>query len=63
VAGAEDLDLAGDVVDVRVVRSNKHSLEAELGSEGRAKARPLHEGARRPAPRRALPVIMAGGAE
>lgn len=63
VAGAEDLDLAGEVVSVRVARNNKHSLEAELTPESRAQARPMREAPPRPRGRRALPVIMAGGAE
>lgn len=68
VAGAEDLDLAGEVVTVTVARSNKHSLEAELTPESRARARPLPAGGGagvREGGRRALPVLSAGlgGAE
>ncbi len=73
VAGAQELDLLGEVVEARVVRSNKHSLEGELTEDSRARARPLEramgeKGAGRPgapagegpgisAGRRALPVL------
>lgn len=66
VAGAHGLDLLGEVVEARVVRSNKHSLEAELTEEWRARARPLGqatggEGAGAAgAPARERPGITAG---
>ncbi len=65
VSGAGDLDLAGEVVDVVVVRSNKHSLEAELCAGSRDRARPLREATpvKVAGARRTLPMIAAGGAE
>jgi tRNA-2-methylthio-N6-dimethylallyladenosine synthase len=63
VTGAEDLDLAGQIVEVHVVRSNKHSLEAELTPAARSCARPLLDPSPAPAPRRALPMLAAGGAQ
>jgi tRNA-2-methylthio-N6-dimethylallyladenosine synthase len=61
ISGAAGLDLAGDVVDADIVRSNKHSLQGELTAESRASARP------RTAPeksaRRSLPLVaIAEGA-
>jgi tRNA-2-methylthio-N6-dimethylallyladenosine synthase len=66
VAGAEDLDLLGEIVEARVVRANKHSLEAELSPASRDEARPISASAGREGQkgRRALPVLAhAGGAE
>jgi hypothetical protein len=60
ITGAADLGLRGEIVAVRVVRSNKHSLQGELTSEARAAAKP------RPQPdksaRRSLPIVAAEGA-
>lgn len=66
VAGADDLDLLGEIVEARIVRDNKHSLEGELSEASRA--RPRAPRAARPLARaapRALPMIRAaeGGAE
>ena len=62
VTGADAFDLAGEIVSARVVRSNKHSLEAELTDAARSSARPLsaespptNKGARRALPMLAVP--------
>jgi tRNA-2-methylthio-N6-dimethylallyladenosine synthase len=63
VAGAEGLDLRGEVVEVSVVRANKHSLQAELTEAARASARPLPPVTPKAKPaggRRSLPVLAAG---
>jgi tRNA-2-methylthio-N6-dimethylallyladenosine synthase len=39
VAGALDRDVSGDVVDVTILRHNKHSLQGELTVAARARAR------------------------
>jgi tRNA-2-methylthio-N6-dimethylallyladenosine synthase len=61
VAGAGDRDLLGEVAEVRVVRSNKHSLAAEATDAALALGRPRVEVAR---PRRSLPMALPveGGA-
>ena len=52
---AAGLDLAGRLLEVRIARAYRHSLEGELGAETRALARP-----RAPVrERRALPVVGA----
>ena len=59
VSGAEDLDLGGEIVDVTIARSNKHSLEGQLTESARASARPI-SGAnqvRNASGRRSLKVI------
>jgi tRNA-2-methylthio-N6-dimethylallyladenosine synthase len=63
VEGAADRDLCGEVVEARVVRSNKHSLAGELTDAARAAARPRAVEAPRGA-RRSLPIVPldAGGA-
>lgn len=60
-ADASSISQAG-IVSARVVRSNKHSLEAELTDAARASARPLsaespptNKGARRALPMLAVP--------
>lgn len=62
VAGASELDLLGEIVEVVVMRSNKHSVEGELTEASRAGARPLDAEAPVKKVRRALPVIGMGGA-
>ena len=59
VAGADDLDLAGEIVDVAIARSNKHSLEGQLTESARASARPLVATNSNKGARRQLPVIAA----
>jgi tRNA-2-methylthio-N6-dimethylallyladenosine synthase len=54
VAGAADRDLAGELVEVAIVRQNKHSLQGELTAASRGAGRP--RAAQKPA-RRALPVV------
>ncbi|AUX24390.1 dimethylallyladenosine tRNA methylthiotransferase [Sorangium cellulosum] len=63
VEGAEELDLLGEIVEVAVVRANKHSLQAELTEAARAAARPRQRGGEEPGrpARRALPVLSAEG--
>jgi tRNA-2-methylthio-N6-dimethylallyladenosine synthase len=58
VAGAGDLELAGRIVPVTIVRANRHSLlgELEAGVREALPARPRPVGA--PPPRRALPVVV-----
>jgi tRNA-2-methylthio-N6-dimethylallyladenosine synthase len=62
LAGAADRDLAGEVVEVEIVRHNKHSLQGELTAEARAAARPraavIAGDAQKPT-RRALPVLAS----
>lgn len=60
VAGAEDRELAGEIVEVAIVRSNKHSLQGELGEAARALAR--RRAAKVVMPRRSLPIAPSGGA-
>jgi tRNA-2-methylthio-N6-dimethylallyladenosine synthase len=60
VTGAADRELAGEVVQVTVTRSNKHSLQGELTEAARAAARP-REAIGRP-PRRSLPLVAVEGA-
>jgi tRNA-2-methylthio-N6-dimethylallyladenosine synthase len=57
IAGAADRDLLGEIVDVAIVRHNKHSLQGELGEAARASARPRTTP--RPA-RRSLPIVLEG---
>jgi tRNA-2-methylthio-N6-dimethylallyladenosine synthase len=57
ITGAAGLDLAGDVVDAEIVRSNKHSLQGELSASARASARARV--APEKAPRRSLPLVAA----
>jgi tRNA-2-methylthio-N6-dimethylallyladenosine synthase len=56
LAGALDRDLSGEIVEVEIVRHNKHSLQGELaaGSRGAGRLRPPA------APkRRSLPLVQA----
>jgi tRNA-2-methylthio-N6-dimethylallyladenosine synthase len=56
VEGAADRDLVGEVLEVRILRANKHSLHGELTEAAKATAR------RRPVQgRRALPVLAGAG--
>ncbi len=57
ISGAADLALSGEVVEVTVVRSNKHSLQGELSASARAAAKP--RAFDKPA-RRSLPVVAEG---
>jgi tRNA-2-methylthio-N6-dimethylallyladenosine synthase len=58
IAGAGDRDLEGEMVEVSIVRHNKHSLQGELTAAARAAARPR---SRAPGPvRRSLPVVAEG---
>ena len=62
LAGAERLDLRGDLVSVVVTRANKHSLQAELTEDARRLARPM---VALPKPevlpgKRSLPLVAAG---
>jgi tRNA-2-methylthio-N6-dimethylallyladenosine synthase len=57
IGGAAGLDLAGDVVDTEIARSNKHSLQGELTAASRASARPRVVQAA-PA-RRSLPLVAS----
>jgi len=60
IVNASDLGLRGEIVEVRVMRSNKHSLQGELTTEARASARPR---APQDKPtRRSLPIVAAEGA-
>jgi tRNA-2-methylthio-N6-dimethylallyladenosine synthase len=67
VAGADDLDLLGEIVDVHITRANKHSVQGEPTPESRARARtraiPAATPAVRPAAtlKKSLPIISAGG--
>jgi len=65
VTGAEAFDLEGEVVEARVVRSNKHSLEGELTEASRSKARPItaETKAKNAGGRRSLPMVAAEGVE
>jgi tRNA-2-methylthio-N6-dimethylallyladenosine synthase len=56
VAGAADRDLAGELVEVAIVRHNKHSLQGELTASARAGSRPLGIAASPKPARRALPI-------
>ena len=61
IGGAAELDLAGEVVDASIVRSNKHSLQGELTPVARASARP--RAAPEKSARRSLPLLAhAAGA-
>jgi tRNA-2-methylthio-N6-dimethylallyladenosine synthase len=60
IEGADDLDLAGEIVEVVVTRANKHSLQGELSAASRAAARPWEAGVR--GGRRSLPVLGAASA-
>ncbi len=69
VAGAADRELGGEVVEVSIVRSNKHSLQGELTAAARAvtaERSPVTKPPDQPvekAVRRSLPLIgVAGGA-
>jgi tRNA-2-methylthio-N6-dimethylallyladenosine synthase len=60
VEGAADLDLTGELVDVRIMRANKHSLHGDLTDAARAAAprravMPAAQG------RRSLPVLAGVG--
>jgi len=60
IHGAEGLDLRGEIVDVSVVRANKHSLQGELTEAARAAARslaPAAPKARAAGGRRSLPIL------
>jgi tRNA-2-methylthio-N6-dimethylallyladenosine synthase len=59
IAGAEARELTGEIVEVTVVRHNKHSLQAELSPSSQSAGRPRAPTA--PA-RRTLPLVHAGGA-
>jgi tRNA-2-methylthio-N6-dimethylallyladenosine synthase len=56
VAGAEERDLAGEIVEVEIVRQNKHSLQGELSPASRGAGRP--RGAAKPS-RRSLPILIS----
>lgn len=58
VAGAADRDLGGELVEVSIVRHNKHSLQGELTGASLSAGRP-RTAAAKPA-RRALPVVSEG---
>ena len=55
ITGAAGLDLAGEIVEAEIVRSNKHSLQGELSAPSRASARPRV--APEKAARRSLPLV------
>jgi tRNA-2-methylthio-N6-dimethylallyladenosine synthase len=55
ITGAAGLDLAGEIVEADIVRSNKHSLQGELSAAARASARPRV--APEKAARRSLPLV------
>ena len=60
IAGDSDKDLAGMLVDVEIVRANRHSLEGRLSEEARIEAstRPAApKGAPKQGARRSLPVL------
>lgn len=67
IAGADDCDLLGEIVDVQITRANKHSLQGELTVEGRSKARlravPSASLSSRSSgqTKRSLPIVSAGG--
>jgi tRNA-2-methylthio-N6-dimethylallyladenosine synthase len=67
IAGADDFDLLGDVVDVQITRANKHSLQGELNLESRSRSRlravPVEATSARlsGAAKRSLPLVSAGG--
>jgi tRNA-2-methylthio-N6-dimethylallyladenosine synthase len=58
IAGAEDRDLGGEVVEVTIVRHNKHSLQGELTAAARAAARP--QAPKQDRARRSLPIASGG---
>jgi tRNA-2-methylthio-N6-dimethylallyladenosine synthase len=60
VAGAADRDLLGEVIEVQIVRHNKHSLAGELSAEALAAARPRVIAKEKPA-RRSLPIVAVAG--
>jgi carbonic anhydrase/acetyltransferase-like protein (isoleucine patch superfamily) len=67
IAMADDLDILGDVVEVKITRANKHSLQGDLSLESRSRSRPRTV----PVPgaptrssgssKRSLPLVSAGG--
>ncbi|APR85253.1 tRNA-i(6)A37 methylthiotransferase [Minicystis rosea] len=57
VAGASDRDLQGELVEVEIVRQNKHSLQGELAPASRGAGRPRV--AVKPE-RRSLPLVASG---
>ena len=57
ITGAAGLDLAGEIVDAEIDRSNKHSLQGELSAAARASARPRVAPAK--AARRSLPLVAS----
>jgi tRNA-2-methylthio-N6-dimethylallyladenosine synthase len=61
IHGTEGLDLRGEIVDVSIIRANKHSLQGELTLAARAAARHLAAPAgpktRAAGGRRSLPVL------
>lgn len=67
IAGADDCDLLGDIVEVQITRANKHSLQGELSLESRSRARlraiPLASSPVRSSgqAKRSLPIVAAGG--
>jgi len=71
IAGAEALDLRGEIVEVDITRANKHSLQAELTEASRALASSLAvspsvhanhppERATKASGRRSLPIVSGG---
>ncbi|MFT3767095.1 MAG: MiaB/RimO family radical SAM methylthiotransferase [Minicystis sp.] len=54
VAGAADRDLGGELVEVEIVRQNKHSLQGELAAASRGAGRPR---AAKSPERRSLPLV------
>jgi tRNA-2-methylthio-N6-dimethylallyladenosine synthase len=67
IAGADDCDLLGDLVEVQITRAYKHSLQGELTLESRSKARPRAVPTAASSARssgqskRSLPIVAAGG--
>jgi tRNA-2-methylthio-N6-dimethylallyladenosine synthase len=59
VAGAERLELAGELVDIAVTRSNRHSLQGELTPTALTAARP--RAAAGVPSRRKLPLVASAG--
>ena len=62
MAGAADRELSGEIVEVTIVRHNKHSLQGELTEAARAAGSPRAPTAARPA-RRSLPLVPSAAGD